>query len=144
MTDSVFKTNTAGRFIVSNNKLKPKRKTTGSAGYDFIAPQTVVVPAHKFVQFDTGVKVSMREGFALELMIRSSLGKRGITLTNAVALIDSDFNDTMQAFIMNNSDEDYTIYKGESYMQGTFRRYYITDDDDATGIRKGGIGSTGK
>jgi len=77
-------------------------------------------------------------------MIRSSLGKKGITLTNAVALIDSDFKDTMQAFILNNSDEDYTIYKGESYMQGVFRKYYVTDDDNATGVRSGGVGSTGR
>lgn len=104
----------------------------------------VIIPAHKFIQFDTGVKVQMRKGFLLKLFIRSSLGKKGITLTNAVGIIDSDFRDSMQAMLMNNSDEDYTIYKGERYMQGIFERYFVTDDDDAKGFRYGGIGSTGK
>ena len=142
--DSVFKSECAGHFYVSTNKLKPKRKTAGSAGYDFICPQTIVVPAHKFVQFDTGVRVTMRKGYMLKLFIRSSLGKKGLSLTNAVGIIDSDYKDTMQAFIMNNSDSDYTIYQGDRYMQGIFERHYITDDDDATEARTGGIGSTGK
>lgn len=144
MTDSTFKTDRAGSFYVSNNKLKPRRKTCGSAGYDFISPVTVTVPAHKYVQFDTGVKVRMRNGYMLKLFIRSSLGKRGLSLTNAVGIVDSDYQDTMQAFIINNSDEDYTIYKGDRYMQGIFERYFTTDDDEVTDVRTGGIGSTGK
>lgn len=141
MTDSVFNNNTVGTFFALEN---PRRKTTGSAGYDFKAPETVVVPAHKYIQFDSGVKVRMRSGYVLNLYIRSSLGKRGLTLTNSVGIIDSDFQDTIQAFIMNNSDEDYTIYKGERYMQGIFTRFYITDDDRVEALRTGGIGSTGK
>lgn len=141
MTDSVFKNNTVGRFIALDT---PKRKTIGSAGYDFKAPETVVVPAHKYIQFDSGVKVDMRPGYVFNLYIRSSLGKKGLTLTNSVGIIDSDFHDTIQAFIMNNSDEDYTIYKGERYMQGIFNRFYITDDDQVEALRTGGIGSTGR
>lgn len=143
MTDTVFNGRYAGIFICDKH-IMPKRKTAGSAGYDFIAPQTVVVPAHKYIQFDTCVQVRMRKGFMLELYIRSSLGRRGLTLTNAVGIIDSDYHDNMQALIMNNGDEDYTIYKGERYMQGIFKRYYITDNDNAEGVRNGGLGSTGK
>jgi dUTP pyrophosphatase len=141
MTDSVFKGNTVGRFIALEN---PRRKTVGSAGYDFKAPETVVIPAHKYIQFDSGVRVEMRPGYVLNLYIRSSLGRRGLTLTNSVGIIDSDFKGIIQAFIMNNSDEDYTIYKGERYMQGIFTRYFITDDDRVEALRTGGIGSTGK
>ena len=141
MTDSVFNKNTVGRFIALEN---PKRKTVGSAGYDFRAPKTVVIPAHKYVQFDSGVRVDMRPGFVLNLYIRSSLGKKGITLTNSVGIIDCDFHDTIQAFIMNNSDEDYTIFKGDHYMQGIFTRFYITDDDNVDTLRTGGVGSTGR
>ena len=141
MTDSVFNKNTVGRFIALEN---PKRKTVGSAGYAFRAPKTVVIPAHKYVQFDSGVRVDMRPGFVLNLYIRSSLGKKGITLTNSVGIIDCDFHDTIQAFIMNNSDEDYTIFKGDHYMQGIFTRFYITDDDNVDTLRTGGVGSTGR
>lgn len=122
----------------------PKRKTKGSAGYDFIAPETVTIEPHSMVQFDTGVKVAMRDGFILKLYVRSSLGKRGITLTNAVGIIDSDYHDSMQALLLNNSDEPYTILKGERYMQGIFTKYFITDNDEVDAVRSGGFGSTGR
>lgn len=142
--DSVYQPHRVGLFKAITDRMKPKRKTTGSAGYDFVAPETIEIPAHSHVRFDTGVRVEMKEGFVLFLLIRSSLGSKGLTITNSVGVIDSDFGDTMQAFITNNSDEPYTIYKGESYMQGVFLKYYITVDDNATAKRKGGIGSTGK
>ena len=142
--DSVYQPARAGIFRVEDQRIKPVRKTEDSAGYDFFAPATVVIPAHKYVQFDTGVRVQMRKGFVLMLFIRSSLGRKGLTLTNSVGIVDADFRDTMQAFIMNNSDEDYTLYKGERYMQGIFTKFYPTIDDTATGKRVGGIGSTGK
>ena len=36
-----------------------------------------------------------------------------------------------------------TIGKGTAFMQGIFVKFDITDDDDSTGIRTGGMGSTG-
>lgn len=144
MTDSIFKNDRAGRFVVSNKSLLPRRKTKGSACYDFVSPKTVVVPARGMIQFDSEVKVEMREGFVLELYIRSSLGKHGISLINSVGIIDSDFHDSMQAMIINHSDEPYTINKGDRYMQGKFARHYLTDDDHTEAVRTGGLGSTGR
>ena len=36
------------------------------------------------------------------------------------------------------------IKAGERVMQGIFKKYLITDNDNVTSIRTGGIGSTGK
>lgn len=143
MSDNVFREDRAGVFLCERHLL-PRRSTEGSAGYDFRSPTTVTIPAHKFIRFDTGVKVRMRKGFVFELYIRSSLGNRGLTLTNSVGIIDSDYTDNMQAMIMNNSDEDYTIYQGDKYMQGIFSRYYLTDNDETFTKRNGGLGSTGR
>jgi len=44
----------------------------------------------------------------------------------------------------NTKDVSYTIKKGERIAQGIFMKYLTTDDDDASGIRMGGIGSTGQ
>lgn len=70
--------------------LKPRRATKGSAGYDFIAPRDVVIPPHWNVDFDTEVRVNVEEGHVLQLYIRSSLGRKGLCLMNAVGIIDSD------------------------------------------------------
>lgn len=46
--------------------------------------------------------------------------------------------------ITNDTNEEKVIglKSGEGFMQGIFVEYGITEDDDATGIRNGGFGST--
>ena len=124
--------------------LKPKRKTKGSAGYDFIAPHDIIVPGGWKIDFDTGVSVEVEEGYVLLLFIRSSLGSKGITLTNNVAVIDSDYRQNIRGFLENKNADPYTIHEGERYMQGVIVPYFLTEDDDATEERFGGVGSTGK
>lgn len=131
-------------FYVNDELLKPHRATKGSAGYDFVAPKDIDIAPNEICKFASGVKVTMPRGYVLQLYIRSSLGKRGLTLTNSVGIIDSDFEDEIQAFLINNSKEIIHISKGDRYMQGIFTRYFVTEDDDTVAVRNGGIGSTGK
>jgi dUTP pyrophosphatase len=44
----------------------------------------------------------------------------------------------------NIKDEDITIKKGEAIGQGVFAKYLIVDNDNASGERQGGFGSTDK
>lgn len=130
--------------FISESWLKPKRKTSGSAGYDFIAPQDIIVPGGWKTEFDTGVSVAVEEGHVLLLFIRSSLGSKGITLTNNVAVIDSDYRQNIRGFLENKNSDPYVIHKGERYMQGVIVPFALSEDDDADGERTGGVGSTGK
>ena len=41
-------------------------------------------------------------------------------------------------------DENLKLNKGDRFVQGIFHQYGITTDDQATGKRSGGFGSTGK
>lgn len=127
----------------SEDWLKPKRKTKGSAGYDFIAPKDIIVPAGWKVEFDTEVSAEVEEGYVLLLFIRSSLGSKGITLTNNVAVIDSDYRQNIRGFLENKNTDPYTIRKGERYMQGVIIPFAVTEDDEASEERTGGVGSTG-
>ena len=86
------------------------------------------------------------------MVIHISLAiKKGVTLTNQVGIIDSDyFNSDNEghifAKITNDSNEGKTldIGAGAGFMQGIFLEYGITVDDDADGVRNGGFGSTTK
>lgn len=129
--------------FVSEDWLKPKRKTSGSAGYDFIAPMDIIVPGGWKVEFDTQVSAEIDEGYVLLLFIRSSLGGKGITLTNNVAVIDSDYRLNIRGFLENKNSDPYTIRKGERYMQGVIVPFAVVDDDEAEEERTGGVGSTG-
>ena len=134
------------KFHSENEELLPKRSTSGSAGYDFISPDRYIVPAHGECYFDTKVSIELDKDKVLFLFVRSSYGfKHKITLSNSTGIIDSDFYpNTMKCKLKNDSDEDFIIEKGDKYMQGIILNYYLTDDDDTTSTRTGGIGSTGR
>ena len=134
------------KFHSDFSELLPKRSTSGSAGYDFISPGDIVVPAHGEALIESKVSIELDKDKVLLLFVRSSYGfKHGITLSNGTGIIDSDFYpNTMKCKLRNDSDVDFKISKGDKYMQGVIVKYFVTDDDNTTEIRTGGIGSTGK
>ena len=78
----------------------------------------------------------------LKIYPRSSMAiKRGVTLVNDVAIIDSDFKDEIVLALYNNSMGVVTIKKGEKIAQGVFQKY-LTCGDEPDKTRNGGIGST--
>ncbi len=91
----------------------------------------------------------MKKEEVLFLFIRSSYAiKKGITLTNNVGIIDSDYfsnedNDgEIIVSLTNNTDEDIYLKRGDRFIQGIFLKYLTVDGDTTTKVRKGGIGST--
>lgn len=128
----------------------PRRKTTESAGYDIESAETVKIEPQTSVVISTGLKVFMNYDEYLAIHIRSSIAfKRKLMLMNSTGIIDSDYynNEENEGHIMialyNMSDVTVTIEKGERIAQGIFSKYLLTNEDDATGVRTGGIGSTG-
>ena len=133
----------------------PIRKTKYSAGYDMEAAEDTVVPAFKPgmkpTLVKTGLKAYMMDDEVLYLYNRSSNpGKKGLILANSVGVIDKDYygnpdNDGHIMFAFYNIlDEDVLIKKGEAIGQGVFSKYLVVDDDQASGERLGGFGSTDK
>ena len=91
----------------------------------------------------------MNEDEFLALLVRSSMGfKYNIRLCNQVGIVDSDYYNNpdneghMFIALKNEGEKIFTINKGDKYAQGIFQKYLLTDDDEATGSRTGGIGST--
>ena len=134
------------------NAVKPRRGTKHSAGYDFISPVEIVIPARKMAKIPSGVKAAMNEDEILSIYPRSSIGfKTGIRLANTVGIVDSDYynnnNNEGHIFIKfyNPTDEDYLIHIGDKIAQGIFTKYLIVDDEEEILTeRSGGLGSTGK
>lgn len=130
----------------------PKRATKGSAGYDFFTPVDVVLKPQETIKIPTGIRAEMQEDWVLHLYPRSGLGfKFRLQLNNTVGIIDSDYfysdnEGHIFAKITNDSNENKTISlkAGDGFMQGIFLPYGICVDDDASGIRNGGFGSTSK
>lgn len=92
----------------------------------------------------------MHIDWVLMLYPRSGLGcKYGLNLMNQTGIVDSDFyysDNEGHIFVKlkNNGDKECTIREGDNVVQGVFLEYGITIDDEVTGIRNGGFGSTTK
>lgn len=135
---------------IYRNIALPKRATAGSAGYDFYSPVDFSVAPGESIKIPTGIRVEMDQEWVLKCYPRSGLGfKYRLQLNNTVGIIDSDYfysdnEGHMFAKLTNDGREGKTVElaKGTGFMQGIFVEYGITVDDDATGIRNGGFGST--
>lgn len=128
----------------------PERKTSKSAGYDIEAAESLLIfPGDTVVVF-TGLKAYMEDDDVLHLYLRSSSAlKRGMRMANHVGVIDADYVDNpdneghIGIPIWNTTDAPIAILQGERIAQGVFVKFLTTDDDQACGVRIGGVGSTG-
>ncbi len=132
----------------------PVRKTKHSAGYDVEAACDIVIPKYrpgiKPTLIPTGLKAYCGDDECYLLLNRSSGPKKGFLMSNSVGLIDSDYygnidNDGHFYFqYFNCGDHDIEVKKGDVIGQVVFIKYLVCDNDNASGVRKGGFGSTDK
>jgi dUTP pyrophosphatase len=130
----------------------PTRSTVGSAGYDFKAPIEFTLRPGETIKIPTGIRVKIDEGWWLGCFPSSGLGfKYRLQLDNTVGVIDSDYYPSQNeghifAKVTNDSHTGRTISVnlGDAFLQGVFIPFGITYDDDVTGVRNGGMGSTGR
>ena len=133
----------------------PIRKTARSAAYDIEAAEDIVLPSFnkgmKPILIPTGLKSYMGSDEVLIIVPRSSSPKKqGISFPHSMGVIDSDYyqnpdNDGhIFVQVINLKDEDVLIKKGDTVAQAMFQKYLTIDNDNATGERLGGFGSTDK
>lgn len=128
----------------------PTRATSGSAGYDFKAPFSFVLSPGTSVKIPTGIRVKISDGWFLGCLPRSGLGfKYRFQLDNTMGIIDSDYyysdnEGHIFAKVSNDGNKELSVKTGEGFIQGIFIPYGITYGDSASGVRNGGMGSTGR
>ena len=123
----------------------PRRATPESAGYDFFMPRNLTIKAGETATLSTGIIADLAPGYVLMLFPRSSLGIKGLEITNTVGIIDADFKLPITAFLRNNGNNDIVLKHNDRYMQGIIVQYSIAGNDKPISEKRtGGIGSTGR
>ena len=133
----------------------PKRATEYSAGYDICTPVPFTLKPGERMVIPTGIKVCFNKDEAkmwhFQLFVRSSLGvKRDIVMTNSTGIIDPDYADNpdnegdMLMPLYNRAYNYQHFEAGDRIVQGIFMLHGKAENDDATGQRTGGVGSTDK
>lgn len=148
----------------------PIRKTKNSVGYDIECAEDTTIPSiwktvfsniklflkndKNYIDFKptlipTGLKSYFLEDEVLILANKSSFPiKKGLVMSNSIGIIESDYynNESNEGHLMfsyyNFGFKDYIMKKGEACGQAYFQKFLKADNDNATGIRKGGFGST--
>ena len=131
----------------------PFYASAGAAAMDLCAcmDQAVEIPPRGLVTLPTGIAIALPSAEYVALVFaRSGLGiKHGITLSNGVGVIDSDYRGEIRVGLTNLSDTPYTVQPGDRVAQLAVvpvvqARLEWTDELDETGRGAGGLGSTGK
>ncbi len=130
----------------------PKRATEFSAGADLYAciENDVVVGAGERCLVPTGIAIAIPMGYGGFVFARSgTASKYGISLSNCVGVIDSDYRGELKIAIINHSKYSYTIRNGDRIAQIVIMpidlcEFTLCDSLDDTVRGDGGFGSTGK
>lgn len=104
------------RVIVHDRALTPERKHTTDAGLDLKASRTIVLMPGERYLMRTGVSFAISDGHYVQLAERSGLAvNHGIGLLGGV--IDQDYTGEVKVCLINHSDEEVVIQRGDRICQ---------------------------
>lgn len=111
---------------------------------------SIQIPPESRVLVPTGLIFDIPENHVLKMYVRSSVAcKKGLTLTNGVGIIDSDYVEESYILLHNVSDSLVVIANGERLAQCVLEPVLQYDIEEVSEPpsqktdRDGGIGSTG-
>ena len=124
----------------------PKLGSTGAAGFDLYADETVTVPEFSRMRVKTGIAVSIDPGKCGLIWPRSGLAAAGISTDAGV--IDSDYRGEVVVILTNMTKHRYTAQQGERIAQMIIQPAFqdtVEECDELINSERaaGGFGSTG-
>ncbi len=130
----------------------PAYATEGSAACDLsacIKAPITLYPGER-TRIPTGIAISIPQGTVAIVCARSGIAlKRGLTLSNGIGVIDSDYRGEISVVLRNVSDTPQTVEPDERIAQLMFMPHFTAiieecHELDETERGEGGFGSTGR
>ena len=130
----------------------PSYQTSGSVGVDLRAAveTEVTIQSGKYKLVPSGIAIALPSGFEAQVRPRSGLAvKHGLTVLNAPGTIDSDYRGEIKIALINHSEKDFVIKRGERIAQliiAPISRavWHEVETLDQTDRGSGGFGHTGR
>ncbi len=134
------------------NAIVPQKGTMGSAGADLFAcvDSEIYINPNQRLLVPTGLMLEIPEGFGGFVFPRSSIAsKYGVSLSNCVGVIDSDYRGELKIAVINHSEDIFIVRNGDRIAQLVIlavpeTEYELSDDLTDTVRGEGGFGSTGR
>jgi dUTP pyrophosphatase len=124
----------------------PTRATTGSAGYDIYANETIRLLPNECKIIKTGISFKdLDTNQYIQMSLRSSISiKRPFIMPNSPAIIDSDYSGNEIGIILwNRGTVPAVVDQGEKIAQCIILSYHTVDDEKTIKRKRiSGFGST--
>ena len=138
--------------ILADEICKPVYHSEKASGADLIAyiDDAVTLGPFERVLVPTGVNMALPAGYEAQIRPRSGLAaKHGITVLNAPGTIDEDYRGEIKVILINLSNEQYTVHRGDRIAQMVITptvkaAFNISDKIQDSERGSGGFGSTGR
>ncbi len=132
----------------------PEYATPGSAAVDLRAAleedEVVTLAPGERALIPTGLAIAPAgRGYVAIVAARSGLGiKKGVSLSNGIGVIDSDYRGEIAVGLINHGQEPFEVRRGDRIAQMMFlpvetASFLVTDTLDETERGAGGFGHTG-
>jgi dUTP pyrophosphatase len=120
------------KIVVDEERFIPQYSTEEAACVDLIAnlpDGPVRLPHRAIVRIDCGFSMELPVGWKAEVVPRSGLAERGITVPNSPGQIDSDYRGRVGVIIMNSGKEIIVVNDGDRFAQMWVAPVYLFDFD---------------
>jgi len=134
---------------ISADATLPAYKTSGSAGMDLCASESVTLEPMERNLVRTGVRIAIPYGYEGQVRPRSGLAlKNGISMVNTPGTIDSDYRGEIGILLINLGQERVEFKKGDRIAQLVIcpiaiAELAVVDILENSDRGEGGFGSTG-
>lgn len=130
--------------LVAEPGFEPVYAKPGDAGADLRAFEKLVIGAGQRALVKTGIKIAMPDGYVGLVHPRSGLAvKHGITVLNSPGTIDAGYRGEIMVPLLNTSQEDFAIAKGDRIAQLLFQKIEIARFIPVTELPDSSRGETG-
>ena len=138
------------KIMMTRDMPAPAYATDGSAAVDLRAAESLSIEPGQRALVPTGVHIAPETKNVVAIVAaRSGLAiKHGISLSNGIGVIDSDYRGEVCVGLINHSDKTFNIERGDRVAQLMFMPVLIanliaSESLDETERGAGGFGSTG-
>lgn len=135
---------------LSEQAVIPKKATVGSAGFDLHCTGRFSISPGEHVAVPTGLAFEIPPGYVMLIYPRSGNAKKhGLTLSNAVGVVDSDYRGEVMVLLHNAGDHQVFIEPGDRVAQAIIQRIPEVELEECENLSdtqrsSGGFGSTGR
>lgn len=126
----------------------PEYAHDGDAGLDLRSTEDTLIPIGQSKLIGTGLRCEIPDGCVGLVFPRSGLGSKGITIRNAVGVVDSGYRGEVMCALWNTTESAFHVHRGDRICQMVVVPYMACEldvVDELSGSERGsdGHGSTG-